>query len=166
MKETMKGSTKTVKIQSTAKGLSAQAGTIPVIRFLNRHQMYGRNGGKTDAAYGFAAVGAGLGRRKRYSAAPFLKTGRHSRSIVASSLSNPASNSGLSTSTIDTPSRSALRISSFMGMQSRSSNSGSASLTNASSSVGRVFPEKRMGDRWRSCPDNLPVWRGAFNKLD
>ena len=40
MKRTMKGSTKKIKIQPTAKGLSAQAGMIPVVHFLKKHQLY------------------------------------------------------------------------------------------------------------------------------
>ena len=40
MKRTMKGSTKIIKIQSTAKGLSAQAGMIPVVHFLKKHHLY------------------------------------------------------------------------------------------------------------------------------
>jgi len=40
MKRTMKGSTKKIKIQSTAKGLSAQAGMIPVVHFLKKHKLY------------------------------------------------------------------------------------------------------------------------------
>jgi hypothetical protein len=40
MKRTMKSSTKKIKIQSTTKGLSAQAGMIPVVHFLKKHQLY------------------------------------------------------------------------------------------------------------------------------
>ncbi len=42
MKRILKGSTKKIKIQSTAKGLSAQAGMIPVFHFLEKHQLYNR----------------------------------------------------------------------------------------------------------------------------
>ncbi len=42
MKRTMKSSTKKIKIQSATKGLSAQAGMIPVVHFLKKHQLYKR----------------------------------------------------------------------------------------------------------------------------
>ncbi len=38
----MKSPTKKIKIQSTTKGLSAQAGMIPVVHFLKKHQLYKR----------------------------------------------------------------------------------------------------------------------------
>jgi hypothetical protein len=48
MKRTMEVSMKNIKVLSNAKGLSAQAGMIPVLRSLNRHQVYNRLNAKLD----------------------------------------------------------------------------------------------------------------------
>jgi hypothetical protein len=48
MKRTMEVSIKNIKVRSSAKGLSAQAGMIPVLRSLNRHQLYNRLNAKLD----------------------------------------------------------------------------------------------------------------------
>jgi hypothetical protein len=48
MKRTMEVSIKNIKVLSSAKGLSAQAGMIPVLRSLNRHQVYNQLNAKLD----------------------------------------------------------------------------------------------------------------------
>jgi hypothetical protein len=48
MKRTMEVSIKNIKVRSSAKGLSAQAGMIPVLRSLNRHQLYNQLNAKLD----------------------------------------------------------------------------------------------------------------------
>ncbi len=48
MKKTMKGPTKNIRIQANARGLSAQAGMISVLTFLNHHQIYKQLSAKLD----------------------------------------------------------------------------------------------------------------------
>jgi hypothetical protein len=48
MKRTMEVSIKNIKVLSSAKGLSAQAGMIPVSRSLNRHQLHNQLNAKLD----------------------------------------------------------------------------------------------------------------------
>jgi hypothetical protein len=48
MKRIMEVSIRTLKVLSNAKGLSAQAGMIPVLRSLNRHQVYNQLNAKLD----------------------------------------------------------------------------------------------------------------------
>ncbi len=48
MKRTMEVSIKNIKVLSSAKGLSAHEGMIPVLRSLNRHQLYNQLNAKLD----------------------------------------------------------------------------------------------------------------------
>ncbi len=48
MKRTMEVSLITLKVLTNTKGLSAQAGMIPVLRSLNRHRVYNQLNAKLD----------------------------------------------------------------------------------------------------------------------
>ena len=48
MKRTTELSLKNIRVLSNAKGSSAQAGMIPVVRSLNRHQVYNQLDAKHD----------------------------------------------------------------------------------------------------------------------
>jgi hypothetical protein len=48
MKRTMEVFSKNIEVLSNAKGSSAQAGMIPALRSLNRHQVYNRFHSKLD----------------------------------------------------------------------------------------------------------------------
>jgi hypothetical protein len=48
MERTMEASTRNIKVLSNAKGLSARTGMIPVLRSLDRHQVYNQLAAKLD----------------------------------------------------------------------------------------------------------------------